>query len=97
LWGGDEVRVHNDVDRCPPGDDEEAWDDFMLSRTAKEKVDFISRYGLSVFAKGCRGELGPTTDRKLNALATAMLLAVVSAVYISIGVVIGWAVWGGAG
>jgi hypothetical protein len=35
-----------------------------------------------------------TTDRKLNVLATTMFLAVVSAVYIAIGVFIGWVIWG---
>ena len=34
------------------------------------------------------------TDRKLNVLATTVFLAVVSAVYVGIGVVIGWVVWG---
>jgi hypothetical protein len=38
-----------------------------------------------------------TTDRKLNALGVAMFLAVVSAVYIGIGVFVGFVIWGGAG
>ena len=33
-------------------------------------------------------------DRKLNALGTAMFLAVCSAVYISLGVFVGWILWG---
>ena len=35
-----------------------------------------------------------TTNRKLNALAAAVVLAVVSAAWVGIGVVVGWAVWG---
>ena len=35
-----------------------------------------------------------TTNRKLNAPATAVVLAVVSAAWVGIGVVVGWAVWG---
>ena len=35
-----------------------------------------------------------TTNRKLNALATVVFLAVCSAVYISLGVFVGWILWG---
>jgi hypothetical protein len=35
-----------------------------------------------------------TTDRKPNMLATAFFLAVVSAVYIALGVFTGWVIWG---
>lgn len=35
-----------------------------------------------------------TTDRNLRALATAMLLAAVSAAHIAIGVFVGWYLWG---
>ena len=35
-----------------------------------------------------------TTDRRINVLATAIFLAVVSAVYIGLGVFVGWAVFG---
>ena len=35
-----------------------------------------------------------TTNRKLNALAAAVVLAVVSAAWVWIGVFAGWVLWG---
>ena len=34
------------------------------------------------------------TDRRPNVIATAVFLAVVSAVYIALGVFAGWVIWG---